>query len=132
MRILERAGPAFVWLRSSHSGNIRVFRVGFIHMDIKKGDTIIVRVGKNRGKKGTVGRVMPSRGLVLVNGVNLYKKHVRPKKQGEKGELVELMRPLRAPNVALFCSNCGRAARSGHRIDGTKKVRFCRRCSVAL
>jgi len=101
-------------------------------MNIRKGDTVIVRIGKNRGKKGTVARVLPSRGLILVSGVNLYKKHVRPKKQGEKGELVELMRPLRASNVALFCQNCGRASRVGYRVDGAKKVRFCRRCSVAL
>ncbi|MDO8470023.1 MAG: 50S ribosomal protein L24 [bacterium] len=101
-------------------------------MTIKKGDTIIVRIGKNRGKKGTVARMLPSRGLILVSGVNLYKKHVRPKKQGEKGQLVELMRPLQLSNVALFCSNCGRASRVGYRVDGAKKVRFCRRCSVAL
>lgn len=101
-------------------------------MDIKKGDTIIVCVGKNRGKKGTVARVLPVRGMVLVNGVNLYKKHVKPKKQGDKGELVELMRPLKAANVALFCSNCSRASRVGHRVEGKNKVRFCRRCAVAF
>lgn len=100
--------------------------------NIKKGDTVIVRIGRNRGTKGTVARMLPSRGLILISGVNLYKKHVRPKKQGEKGELVELMRPLRASNVALFCASCGRASRVGYRVDGAKKVRFCRRCSVAL
>lgn len=99
---------------------------------IKKGDAVIVRVGKNRGKRGTVARVLPSRGTLVVNGVNVYKKHVRPKRQGEKGQLVELPRPLRISNVALFCTRCDRGVRVGSKIERGKKTRICRRCSQAI
>jgi large subunit ribosomal protein L24 len=99
---------------------------------IKKGDAIIVRVGKSRGKRGTVARVLPSRGMLVVSGVNVYKKHIRPKRQGEKGQLVELPRPLRIANVALFCARCNRGVRVGSRIDSGKKTRFCRLCSQAI
>lgn len=99
---------------------------------IKKGDAVIVRVGKSRGKRGTVARVLPARGAVVVNGVNVYKKHVRPKRQGEKGQLVELPRPLRIANVALFCTRCDRGVRVGSKVERGKKTRFCRRCNQAL
>ena len=99
---------------------------------IRRGDTIVVRAGKNRGKRGTVARLLSARGLVVVDGVNLYKKHVRPKRQGEKGQTVELPRPLRLSAVLPVCAACDRGVRVGYRTEGKAKVRFCRRCRAAV
>ena len=69
---------------------------------------------------------------VLVEGLNLYKKHGRPKRQGEKGEILTLPRPLEVSRVMLYCLNCKRGVRIGHRIEGAKKVRYCKRCQISL
>lgn len=92
-------------------------------MNIKKGDTVRVIAGKDRGKTGKVVHVIPSAGRVTVEGVNVYKKHVRPKRQGEKGETVEVSRPLNASNVMLLCPSCGEPTRLG---------RSCKKCKVAF
>ncbi len=101
-------------------------------MNIKKGDTIQVRTGKDRGKTGKVLSVSKDRGTVLIEGINLYVKHSRPKREGEKGEKVTLPRPLPASRANLFCSACGRGVRVGMRIEGDNKVRYCKRCNAAL
>jgi len=97
-------------------------------MKIKKGDQIKILAGKDRGKVGKVLKVFSKEGRVTVEGVNVYKKHVRPKKQGEKGELVTLIRPIRASNVKLLCSACQEPTRTGNRFDGEKRVRYCKKC----
>lgn len=101
-------------------------------MDIKKGDTIKIIAGKDRGRTGKVLRVFPERDRVAVDGINLYKKHSRPKKQGEKGEIVEILRPFHISNAQVVCSSCSRATRVGHRFEGSKKIRFCKKCQAAL
>lgn len=102
-------------------------------MNIKKGDTVQVMVGKDRGKTGKVLRIDVQDQRVLVENVNLYKKHSRPKKQGEKGEIVSLSRPLNRANVLLYCSNCRRGVRIGQKFEkGSKKVRYCKKCEVSL
>ena len=97
-------------------------------MDIKKGDNVLITKGKDRGKSGKVLNIDFGKSKVMVQGVNVYKKHARPKKQGEKGEVVDITKPLSVSNVALICSNCGKAVRVGHRTIDEKKVRFCRKC----
>ena len=101
-------------------------------MHIHKGDTIQIRVGKDRGKTGKVFKVNLKNKSVLVEGLNLYKKHGRPKRQGEKGEILTLPRPLEVSRVMLYCLNCKRGVRIGHRIEGAKKVRYCKRCQISL
>jgi len=66
---------------------------------VKKGDMVAVIAGKNRGKSGKILRVIPKKNRVIVEGLNLYKKHIRPKRQGEKGEVIQLARPLHISNV---------------------------------
>jgi large subunit ribosomal protein L24 len=97
-------------------------------MKIKKGDTVKILKGKDRGKSGKVIRVFPAMNKVLVEGLNLYKKHVRPKRQGEKGEVVEIAKPLAAANVALLCPHCKQATRVGYKLEGIKKFRYCKKC----
>ena len=100
-------------------------------MNIKKGDRVKVRTGKDRGKTGSVVAVFPREKRISVEGVNLYKKRVRPKRQGQKGETVLVVRPLSVSNVALSCGNCGRATRVGFRFEGNIKVRYCKKCQAA-
>jgi large subunit ribosomal protein L24 len=101
-------------------------------MDIKKGDIVKVLTGKNRGKSGKVIRADEKTGRVSVEGVNLYKKHVKAKRQGEKGEVVELLRPVNISNVMLVCSSCHKATRVGHRVNGKIKARFCKKCQATI
>lgn len=98
---------------------------------IKKGDTVKVIAGKDRGKAGKIVKVFPDTGRLVVDGVNIYKKHVRPKRQGEKGEIVNVSRSLHVSNVMLVCSACGKPTRLGVRTEKEKKMRICRRCKAA-
>ena len=101
-------------------------------MRIKKGDNVKVLVGKDRGKTGKVLAVFGKDARVSVEGVNLYKKHVRPKRQGEKGEVVTLTRPVHNSNVILVCPSCSRNTRIGYRIQGEEKSRYCKKCNTTI
>lgn len=101
-------------------------------MNIKKGDTVQIRTGKDGGKTGKVLRFDSARDKVVIEGLNLYKKHRRPRQQGEKGEIVTIPRALPLSNVNLYCAGCGRGVRLGVRIDGAGKVRICRKCKRTL
>ena len=100
-------------------------------MKIKKGDQVKVRSGKDRGKTGTVMHVFPDTMLVTLEGLNLFKKRTKPKKQGAKGETVLIARPLPASRVMLICKSCKKATRVGFRMEGEKKVRYCKKCESA-
>jgi len=100
-------------------------------MKIKKGDNIKMLGGKDRGKTGTVMKVFPETGFVTVEGLNLFKKRTKPKKQGQKGETVLLARPLPASRVAIICQSCKKPTRVGFRMEGDTKVRYCKKCESA-
>lgn len=95
---------------------------------IKKGDTVEMRRGKDHGKSGKVLRVDLARGRVAVEGLNLVKHHTRPRRQGEKGELVSIPRTVAIANVALVCGHCKRGVRVGVRVEGKERTRVCKRC----
>ncbi|OGG39007.1 50S ribosomal protein L24 [Candidatus Jorgensenbacteria bacterium GWA1_49_17] len=97
-------------------------------MKIKKGDNVRILAGKDRGKSGKVIKVYPQIGKVTVEGVNIYKKHSRPKKQGEKGEIVSVVRPIDVSNAVLVCPKCGKPSRPGFRSESGKKIRYCKKC----
>jgi len=99
---------------------------------IKKGDEVIMLKGKDRGKRGKVIKVLPKEGKVVVEGLNLVKKHLRPKRQGEKGEIIAVPRAVYACNVALWCPTCGKGVRVGYRIEGDKKLRICKKCQQLI
>src|SRR3989344_7631330 len=88
------------------------------YMKIRKGDKVVIIKGKDRGKSGAVITVFPKRGMVSVEGLNIFSKHRRPKRQGEKGEVIKVLRPIQASNVMLWCSNCRKGVRLGFRRDG--------------
>lgn len=101
-------------------------------MKIKKGDTVLVISGKYRGKTGKVLKAFPKEMKILVDGVNLVKKHVKPKRTGEKGQIIQIPKPISVSNVKLICPSCKKATRVGYRIseeNGEKlKKRICKKC----
>lgn len=101
-------------------------------MKIKKGDNVQVIAGKDRGKTGTVLRILPEDNRLSVEGINMYRKRVRAKRAGQKGESVSVPRPLTASNVMLVCKNCKRPVRVGYRGEGRAKERFCKKCQATI
>ena len=101
-------------------------------MYIKKGDKVKILAGVDKGKSGKVISISPDRNRILVEGIQMVKKHQRPKKQGEKGEIISIPRSLHASNALLVCSNCGKASRIGKKLEGDKMVRYCKKCKVTL
>ena len=101
-------------------------------MKIRKGDKVRIIKGKDRGRENAVEKVLPKEGKVLVSGLNIYKKAVRPTPQNQKGGIVEITRPLPVENVMLVCSKCNKPTRVGYKIEGDKKLRFCKKCQGEL
>lgn len=101
-------------------------------MRIHKGDNVKIMVGKDKGKSGKVLKVFPQKSKILIEGLNLYKKHVKPKTQEEKGQVVSVPRPIDVSNVMLVCSACGRAVRVGYRVEEKNKSRICKNCGVVI
>ena len=96
---------------------------------IRRNDNVVVTTGKDRGKRGRVLRVVPEKNRVVVEGVNIIKRHTKPNPQRQiKGGLVEREAGLHASNVQVLCPECGKMTRIGHRVDGDRKVRICRKC----
>lgn len=95
---------------------------------IKKGDLVAVTVGKDSGRTGKIERVYPAQGVVLIAGINQYKKHRKAQGGNKPGEIVTLDRPIDVAKVALVCPKCKQPTRVGYRIQDDKKIRVCRKC----
>ncbi|MBR5944281.1 MAG: 50S ribosomal protein L24 [Lachnospiraceae bacterium] len=98
---------------------------------IRKDDTVEVIAGKDKGKRGTIVRVIRDKDRVIVSGVNIVKKAMRKKNQQDRGGIVEVEAPLHISNVAIVCKKCG-PTRIGYKLDGDKKFRVCRKCGDTL
>ena len=102
-------------------------------MKIKKGDRVVVLQGKDRGKEGVVSKVMPRDGKVLVDGINIVKKHAKQRSATQLGGIIDKDMPLPACVVAVISPKDGKATRVGYKIDAAgNKVRVCRRTGVEL
>ena len=101
-------------------------------MFIKKDDKVVVISGKDKGKEGKVLSASPKTGKVIVEGVNVASKHVKPKKQGEQGGIIKMETPIYACKVMVVCPKCGKPTRVAHKLDGDKKVRVCKKCGAEL
>ena len=103
------------------------------NLHIKKDDTVIVLSGDDKGVKGKVLEVSPKEGKVIVEGVNMVHKHVKPRRQGETGGIVDTEGAIYACKVAHYCSKCGKGVRVKNKIlDDGKKVRVCAKCGHEL
>jgi len=103
------------------------------HAHVRRGDTVAVIAGRERGKRGKVLRVLPDDGRVLVEKVNMIKKHQRPTQKLRQGGIIEREGFFALSNVLLVCARCDRPSRSGIKIlaDG-RKIRVCRRCGESI
>lgn len=101
-------------------------------MKLKKGDEVIVTVGKDRGKRAKIERILPEKPAVMLPGLNMFKRHV--KKRGDKnpGGIQSFNRALPISNVALICPKCGKQTRVGYRIIKDGKERVCKKCGNAV
>ena len=97
---------------------------------IRRNDNVVVTTGKDSGKRGRVLKVLPTKNRLIVEGVNMIKRHTKPNPQRQiKGGLVEREAPLHASNVQLVCPECDKPTRLGRKILGDgRKVRICRKC----
>ena len=101
-------------------------------MKIKKGDTVIVISGKDRGKTGNVIRAFPKMGTIIVEGINMKKKHQRPTKKMQKGQILDIASPLDVSNVHVVDEKSGKGARVGYKMEGGKKRRFLKKSGAML
>lgn len=101
-------------------------------MKLKKGDQIKVMAGKDRGKTGSVEKVFASLNRVVIPGINIYKRHTKPRSEGQKGGIMDFVRPIQISSVALICPKCKQPTRVGYKITTKKKVRICRKCDQEI
>jgi len=103
------------------------------HFHIKKDDFVQVIAGRDRGKRGKVLRVFPQDGRIMVEGIQMIKRHTRATQQRQQAGIIEREGKLHVSNVMLICARCDRGVRVGHRVlEDDKKVRVCRRCDEVL
>lgn len=100
-------------------------------LKIKKGDKVKVVAGKDKGKEGAVEKVLIKKKKAIVAGVNIYKKHARARRQGEKGGIIDVVKPLPVSSLVLICPKCGQTTRVIFRVNG-QKVRVCKKCQEVI
>mgnify|MGYP005844759269 CR=1 FL=1 len=108
-------------------------------MHVKTGDEVLVISGKNKGQSGKIKRAFPSEGRVIVEGLNIIKRHMKPRGPRKPGGIIEMEAPIDASNVMLICPSCGRASRTGKRFleeldhkNRPRKVRYCKACDSII
>jgi len=102
-------------------------------MKIRKDDTVVIVAGKDSGKKGKVRHVLPNEDRVIVEGLNMIKRHSRARKAARQAGIIELEAPIHVSNVMLVCEKCGKPTRVGFRfLDDGKKVRICNSCQEVI
>ena len=99
-------------------------------MHIKKGDTVIVLSGKEKGKKGKVLRILPGKNRAIVEAINFVTRHERPSQMNPQGGTLQIEAPMQASNLMVVCTKCDRPTRMSRRIlDDGSKIRICKKCS---
>ena len=99
-------------------------------LHVKKDDTVAILSGKDKGKTGRILKVLPEKGRVVVENINMVKRHTRPNQQNSEGGILEKEATLDISNVQLVCTSCNTAARTGMRtLDDGNKVRYCKKCN---
>jgi large subunit ribosomal protein L24 len=104
-------------------------------MKLRKNDTVLIISGKDKGKKGKILKVFPKNSRIIVDGVNIRKKHARPKRSGEKGQIIESFGPISASNAKFLCPKCSKPTRIGYQViagEKNKKIRICKKCKSKI
>lgn len=97
-------------------------------MKLKKGDTIIVTVGKDKGRKGKIDHIFPKDQKVLVPGINIVKKHLKKKDEKNLGGIIDIPKPMNVSKLMLVCPKCGKPTRIGYDMSKQDKIRMCKKC----
>ena len=101
-------------------------------MNIKKGDTVKILSGNDKGKTGEVLEVIPKTKKIIVKGINIRKKHIKPRKQGEEGGIIPSECAIHSSKAGVVCSKCGKPAKIGYKIEKDEKVRICKKCGATI
>ena len=101
-------------------------------MNVKKGDTVVVLSGKDKGKQGKVLGTLASESKVVVEGINKVTCHIKPRKQGEEGGIVKREAAIYASKVQVVCPKCGKGTRVAFKMEDGKKTRICKKCGADL
>ena len=101
-------------------------------MKIKKGDTVQVLSGNDKGKTGEVLEVIPKTEKIIVKGVNVRKKHVKPRKQGEEGGIISTEVAINSSKAGVVCPKCNKVTRIGYKVEKDEKVRVCKKCGATI
>jgi large subunit ribosomal protein L24 len=103
-----------------------------VNVKIRKGDEVEILAGKDIGRRGAVIRVLPEAGKVIVDRVNIAKKHQKPTRTTMQGGIIDKEMPVNASNVGIVCGKCHKPTRIGYRFEAGKKIRICRKCEGDL
>ena len=101
-------------------------------MRIKKGDTVQILSGNDKGKTGEVLEVLPKADKIVVKGANVRKKHVKPRKQGEEGGIIPREGAMPVSKVNVVCPKCGKVTKVGYTMEKDQKVRVCKKCGAKI
>ena len=101
-------------------------------MKIKKGDTVKIISGKDRGKTGKITNVLIKENKIVVEGVNISKKHSRPKKQGQKRQIIQVAMPINVSSAMIICAGCNKTTRVSKKMVGNRMVRVCKKCGAEI
>jgi large subunit ribosomal protein L24 len=101
-------------------------------MKIKKGDTVKIMKGKDVGKQGKVLKILSEQGKVVVEGVNVFKKHIKGDGKDKESTIVDIVKPLFSSNVMVVCNSCGKPSRIEIKVEKGKKIRICKRCGKSI
>ena len=101
-------------------------------MRVKKGDTVKVLSGNDKGKTGEVLEILPKTNKIVVKGINIIKKHTKPRKQGEEGGILSMEGAIHVAKVNVVCPKCGKATKIGYSEEKGEKVRVCKKCGAKL
>ena len=101
-------------------------------MRIKKGDTVQVLAGNDKGKTGEVLEVIPKDSKIVVKGINVRKKHIKPRKQGEEGGIIPVECAIDSSKVNVVCPKCGKTTRIEYKVEDNKKVRIFKKCGATI
>jgi large subunit ribosomal protein L24 len=101
-------------------------------MKLKKGDEVKITIGKDKGKTGKITETFPKENKILIAGLNVYKRHVKPQGQNKPGGIIDISKPLSSGNIALICPKCKKPSRVGFKIEGSVKSRICKKCGEII
>ncbi len=101
-------------------------------MKIKRTDTVLIITGKDRNKVGKVTKVIPAQRKIVVEGINIAKKHLKPTSANAKGGIIDITRPITISNAMVVCPHCAKATRVGYQDTEKGKIRICRLCEASL